>query len=149
MIVEPEIAKVTNTEFDGAFCVGAWIVLAEANRIERGNCSNRVSPLAMDVLGHLISRAGRSVSHTELLHAFWRGVLSSTNGVHKCIAELWRAFGDDPRAPSYIETIPKRGYRLIAPVRQLEERQQPTDASTLESRPRPLLGAEFKRASIN
>ncbi len=84
----------------------------------------------MDVLMHLASRPDGCATHDELLRAFWRGALSSTNAVHKCIAELRRAFGDDSRAPSYIETIPKRGYRLIASVRQFEARHQPTDAPT-------------------
>ena len=70
----------------------------------------------MDVLVHLAERAGDVVSHDELLTRYWRGPLSSANAVHKCIAELRRAFLlHDPRI-DYIETVPKRGYRVAVPV---------------------------------
>ncbi len=130
-----------------AFAIGDRVVRFGANRVEIGTRSVRISPLAMDVLMYLALQPDGCATHAGLLRAFWRGSLTSTNAVHKCIAELRRAFGDDSRAPSYIETIPKRGYRLIAPVRQFEARHPPTDAPTRESR--PLLGAELKRASIN
>jgi DNA-binding winged helix-turn-helix (wHTH) protein len=130
-----------------AFDIGEHVVHFAANRVETGMRSVRISPLAMDVLIYLVAQSGGCATHAGLLRALWRGSLTSTNAVHKCIAELRRAFGDDPRAPSYIETIPKRGYRLIAPVRRLEERHQPIEALTLESLPRPLR-CEFKHASI-
>ncbi len=71
----------------------------------------------MDVLNYLAENAGQVVSHDELLKHFWQGSFPSDHAVHKAIAELRSALGDDAHQPSYIRTIPKRGYSLIAKVR--------------------------------
>src|SRR6185503_2947346 len=73
---------------------------------------------AMEVLMVLAGRAGAAVGRDELLSAVWPGVIVGDEALTQSIIKLRRALGDDPRSPSYIETISKRGYRLIAPVRQ-------------------------------
>ncbi|MEK7259569.1 MAG: winged helix-turn-helix domain-containing protein, partial [Pseudomonadota bacterium] len=70
----------------------------------------------MDVLHYLAEQAGEVVSHEELLNRFWQGSFPSDHAVHKAIAELRSALGDDAHHPTYIRTIPKRGYSLIAEV---------------------------------
>ena len=72
----------------------------------------------MEVLMALAARAGQVVSREELLAAVWPGVVVGDEALTQSIIKLRRALGDNPRAPSYIETISKRGYRLIAPVGQ-------------------------------
>jgi hypothetical protein len=58
--------------------------------------------------------AGSSVdSHERLLHAVWSGRTRSENSVAVVVGQLRRALGDDARDPKLIETIPKRGYRLV------------------------------------
>ena len=74
----------------------------------------------MDVLVYLAERASNTVSHHELLDQFWRGSLTSTNAVHKCIADLRRVFDGFPDAGARIETVPKRGYGLVASVERHE-----------------------------
>lgn len=70
----------------------------------------------MAVLQCLVRRP-RAVVGTELLiDEVWRGRPMGDNPVYKCIAQLRKALGDDQQAPLYIETIPKKGYRLIASV---------------------------------
>jgi DNA-binding winged helix-turn-helix (wHTH) protein/tetratricopeptide (TPR) repeat protein len=73
----------------------------------------------MDVLVYLVERAGAAVTNEELLNAFWIPGVSSTNAVHKSVAELRQAFGDDRHQARYIETVHKRGYRLVAEVARL------------------------------
>src|SRR5688572_3291261 len=70
----------------------------------------------MEVLMLLAEHADRVVSREELLHAVWPGVVVGDEALTQSVIKLRRALGDDSRSPSYIETIPKRGYRLIAPV---------------------------------
>jgi len=96
--------------------IGEWVLHPDACRLVRGRHPVKLTPRATDVLTYLSERAGRVVRHAELLEAFWRGKASSANDLHMCISELRRAFGDDRVAPRYIETVSKRGYRLIAPV---------------------------------
>lgn len=69
------------------------------------------------MLNYLAENAGKVVSHDELLTRFWQGSFPSDHAVHKAIAELRSGLGDDAHQPSYIRTIPKRGYSLIAQVR--------------------------------
>jgi len=68
----------------------------------------------MDVLVYLAGRAGEVVSHPELQDGIWQTEFVSYNTVAARISELREALGDDARDPRYIETIPKKGYRLIA-----------------------------------
>src|SRR5690554_7198793 len=78
----------------------------------------------MDVLAHLALHAGEVVSHEELLERFWHGTFTSDHAVHKVVAELRGALGDNAHHPLYIKTIPKRGYSVIAEV-QLEPLSPP------------------------
>ncbi|QSX77900.1 nSTAND1 domain-containing NTPase [Agrilutibacter solisilvae] len=75
-----------------------------------------LEPRMMEVLVALAERAGEVVSAEQLLIEVWRGTFYGDNPVHKTMAQLRRRLGDDSRAPRYIETIRKRGYRLIARV---------------------------------
>jgi TolB-like protein/DNA-binding winged helix-turn-helix (wHTH) protein/Tfp pilus assembly protein PilF len=73
-------------------------------------------PKAMEVLMVLAEHAGEVISREKLLADVWAGVVVSDEALTQSIIKLRRAFGDNPRAPAYIETISKRGYRLIARV---------------------------------
>lgn len=70
----------------------------------------------MEVLVCLASQAGEAVSKDRIIRAVWLDTFVSDDALTRSISELRRAFQDDPREPRFIETIPKRGYRLIAPV---------------------------------
>jgi DNA-binding winged helix-turn-helix (wHTH) protein/TolB-like protein/Tfp pilus assembly protein PilF len=96
--------------------IGPWSVDPEANVVRRGEETIRLEPKAMDVLVLLAQRAGRVVRREELFAAAWPGVVVGDEALTQSIIKLRRALGDDSRAPSYIETVAKRGYRLIAPV---------------------------------
>ena len=87
-------------------------------RIERDNQVERVEPKTMQVLLVLARKAGEVVTREDLEHEVWAGRVVSHDALTNSIAKLRRALGDDRRQPRFIETIPKRGYRLIPiPVR--------------------------------
>ena len=96
--------------------IGEWTADPAANVLTRGREVARIEPKAMDVLMRLASRAGEVVSREELFTAAWPGTVVGDEALSQCITKLRRALGDDPRSPAYIETIPKRGYRLLATV---------------------------------
>ncbi|NEL40774.1 MAG: AAA family ATPase, partial [Xanthomonas perforans] len=75
-----------------------------------------LEPRMMEVLIALAERAGEVVSAEQLLIEVWHGSFYGDNPVHKTIAQLRRKLGDDSRQPRYIETIRKRGYRLLPKV---------------------------------
>lgn len=97
--------------------IGDWDVSLTTCTLNQGKNVVKVTPRSMDVLNYLAQNAGHVVSHDELLKHFWQGSFPSDHAVHKAIAELRSALGDDAHHPSYIRTIPKRGYLLIAQVR--------------------------------
>ncbi|PWB68653.1 MAG: hypothetical protein C3F15_16000, partial [Holophagae bacterium] len=99
------------------FWVDDWLVEPSLNRISRGSAAVQVERKAMDVLVYLAKRAGAVVDKRELQDAIWQTEFVSYNTVSGRISELRDAFEDDARDPRCIETIPKRGYRLIAAVR--------------------------------
>lgn len=75
-----------------------------------------MEPRAMDVLVALCRRANTIVSSEELLEQCWGTIQQGDNPVHKTIAQLRNLLGDNTKAPVYIETIRKRGYRTIGAV---------------------------------
>ena len=102
--------------------IGEWWIDPTANELGRAGDTVRLEPKAMEVLMLLADRADQVVSRDELLTTLWPGVVVGDEALTQSIIKLRRALGDDPRSPSYIETIPKRGYRLIAPVGKSEKR---------------------------
>ncbi|MEO1034931.1 MAG: winged helix-turn-helix domain-containing protein [Pseudomonadota bacterium] len=98
------------------FCVGEWDVQPLRGRIVHGDTRQHLEPRIMEVLICLASRAGEVVERDELLHRVWGERAVTDEPLTRCIAELRRALGDTRKNPKFIQTIPKRGYRLVAPV---------------------------------
>ena len=96
--------------------VGAWTVEPALNQLSVAGQINRLEPKAMAVLMHLVDRVGEVVSREALLAAVWPGVVVSDDSLTQVVIKLRKALGDDPQQPTYIQTISKKGYRLIAPV---------------------------------
>jgi TolB-like protein/DNA-binding winged helix-turn-helix (wHTH) protein len=70
----------------------------------------------MRLLLYLADRPGQVVGAEELLNQVWSGVVVTQDSVYQAIAAVRRVLGDDPRNPTYIATVPRLGYRLIAKV---------------------------------
>lgn len=98
------------------FRVGAWLAEPALNRLTSGQTVLRIRPQLMDVLVCLARHQGRVVLKDELLAEVWPDRVITESGMVRCIAELRQLLGDDSREPTYIETISKRGYRLVAQV---------------------------------
>src|SRR5207253_133098 len=81
-------------------------------------CGNELvglTPKAFAVLRRLVEDRGQLVSKEELLRAGWAKTHVSDGVLKVAILEIRRALGDDPAAPSFIENVPRRGYRFIGP----------------------------------
>ena len=94
------------------FSLGRWKVSAGTCVLSDGDFSVKVTPKSMDVLIYLAKNPGRVVNSKELLDSLW-DVTTSDHAVHKVVAELRHALGDDARNQRYIKTIPRRGYSLL------------------------------------
>src|SRR5687768_1421373 len=112
----PNLAFNAGSAAQARLRIGEWWADGAANELGRAGETVRIEPKAMQVLMLLAEHADRVVSREELLHAVWPGVVVGDEALTQSVIKLRRALGDDSRSPSYIETIPKRGYRLIAPI---------------------------------
>jgi adenylate cyclase len=100
----------------GSLRIGAWEVDPATNELRRGGETVRLEPKVIEVLTCLAARPGQAVSREELLSAVWPDVVVGDDALTQAIIKLRKALGDDAHDPKYIETISKRGYRLIARV---------------------------------
>jgi DNA-binding winged helix-turn-helix (wHTH) protein/tetratricopeptide (TPR) repeat protein len=103
--------------------IGDWVVTPATNTLEGDERSTKLQAGDMELLMCLVDRAGSVVSIETLHDVVWHGALVADSAIYKRVQHLRAAFGDNPQRPNYIETIPKRGYRLIANVSSLPNAQ--------------------------
>jgi TolB-like protein/DNA-binding winged helix-turn-helix (wHTH) protein/thioredoxin-like negative regulator of GroEL len=94
--------------------------------LQKAGRAVRLAPQPTRVLIALVERGGRIVSRDELRASIWGNdtFVDFEQGVNFCIKQIRAALGDEADNPRFVETMPKRGYRLIAPI----ERFASTDA---------------------
>ncbi len=92
-----------------------------------GASSIDIAPKPYAILRYLVEHPGRLITHDELLDALWPNTFVQPQILRTYILDLRKALGDDPATPRFIQTIPKRGYRFLAPV---SEPQKPEPQST-------------------
>lgn len=95
------------------FRLGDWLIEPSLNRASRGAGVVHLRPQLLDLLVFLAKNAGRVVSKEEILQGVWGTQFVGESGLMRSVAELRRVFEDDAESPWFIETIAKRGYRLV------------------------------------
>ncbi len=108
--------------------VGDWLVQPRLNRIAGRGLEHQVEPKVLAVLLCLAEEPGAVVSRDQLLSEVWPDTVVVDTAVFRAISELRRILDDDPKEPRVIETVRKRGYRLIAPVERVAPRRLATEA---------------------
>jgi TolB-like protein/DNA-binding winged helix-turn-helix (wHTH) protein len=98
------------------FQIGAWRVEPGLNTVSNHGTTAHLEPKVMEVLVCLAEQPGEPVTKEQLLHTVWPDTFVSDDVLTRSISELRRVFADDAKDSHFIQTIPKRGYRLIAPV---------------------------------
>lgn len=132
----------------GRFRLGEWEVNQPENTLRLDGRSVRLEPRVMDVLVYLAAEPGRVVSKEELLGAVWGGTFVEEGALTQVVHFLRKALGDDARQPRYIQTIPKRGYRLVSPVAP-REMPSPVPAPNVPSVPAvPVPALPRRRSSL-
>jgi adenylate cyclase len=101
---------------DNSLTVGDWTVQPDLNQLSTQGRVVKLEPKAMAVLLHLANRPGQVVGREALLSQVWPGVVVGDDSLTQVVIKLRKALGDDPDRPTYIQTVTKRGYRLVAPV---------------------------------
>jgi len=105
--------------------IGDWCVNPKSGQISRERETARLEERTMRLLLCLAGRAGEVVSIDDLLNQVWGGVTVAPDSVYQAIATLRRQLGDDPKQPTYIATIPRLGYRMVATVSVLADEPAP------------------------
>lgn len=101
----------------GAIAFGPFEYRPESLELRRRGRRVEVPRRALAVLDRLLDRPGEPVAREELLATAWGGVHVTPTSLNEAVSRLRTALGDDPRAPTFVETLPGLGYRFIAPVR--------------------------------
>jgi DNA-binding winged helix-turn-helix (wHTH) protein len=85
-----------------------------SGELRRGTSSQRLEPQPAAVLRELAARPGELVKQEELARAVWGASthVKLPDSLHYCVRQVRTALGDNPREPLFIETVPRRGYRL-------------------------------------
>ena len=96
--------------------VGRWVFDPRSNTLRSGAEIVQVEPKVADLLAFFASRPGQVIGRPELLDVVWPGVVVGDDALTQSVNKLRRALGDSARPARYLETVPKRGYRLMAAV---------------------------------
>jgi adenylate cyclase len=114
--------------------IGRWCVDPELDEISSSGQVVKLEPRTMRLLLHLGANAGHVVPVEELLGEIWPNVVVTPQSVYNTVAQLRRALGDVSETPTYITTIPRKGYRLIATVERRVPGPTADDGATTTSR---------------
>ena len=99
-----------------SFCFGPFTLDVESRLLRRDGAVLDVSNRYFDALVLLVKNANKLVPKDQFMDSVWRGVPVTDEALTQCIRSLRRVLQDDATRPSFIETVPKHGYRFIAAV---------------------------------
>ena len=120
--------------------IGDWCVNPATGQLSKNGEVVRLEARTLRLLMVLANRAGETVSIDQLLDQVWSGVVVTQDSVYQAVTSLRRLLGDDARQPAYIATVPRLGYRMVAPVSPWTDEEispAPMIASAVESAPAP------------
>ena len=117
---------------------GSFFVDRVRYEATRAGIKLELTPKLLDLLLHLLDRAGSLVTKEELLDTLWPGANVTENAIAQAVSELRQALGDAAASPRFIKTIARRGYRFIAPVQAVSS--EPAAAAEQPSARMPTSG---------
>ncbi|HMJ94140.1 MAG TPA: transcriptional regulator [Allosphingosinicella sp.] len=106
---------------EGGYRFDRFLLAPEDRRLTRDGAPVEINARYLDALALLVREQGRLVTKDRFLEEVWRGVPVTDEALTQCIKTLRRQLGDDAARPRFIETVPKHGYRFIAPVERVEK----------------------------
>jgi len=126
---------------NSSFRVGEFLIEPQLNNISLDGKSVHVEPKVMQVLSCLALSAGEVIAKEQLIKIVWADTFVGDDVLTRAISELRKVFRDDSKEPRYIQTIPRTGYRLIAPVVQNQPGSPPKAPLAATSNSRQMLWA--------
>jgi len=104
---------------EAEFSIGNWQVIPAEGTLMRADEVIHIEPKVMEVLVYFASRPDEVISRDELERDVWHGAIVGYDSMTATIIKLRKALQDNAKQPSFIATVPKRGYRLIAPIKYI------------------------------
>ena len=121
----PKVLKKARKMSENRVRFGAFTLDFLARKLWRDGAVVPLPSRAIDALAYLVTHRHRAVDKDEVIAAVWRDVAVTDDSLIHAISVIRRTLGDDPTHPSYIETIPRRGYRFVGSVEAVDA---PVDA---------------------
>lgn len=121
----------SNADSFQLFCLGRWRVDCAAGQITDGNDQRHLEPRLVRILQLLAAAQGQVLNRQALFDGVWPNQEITDQTLDSNISRLRQRLGDDPKAPQFILTVPKRGYRLLLPAEPVPA-QPAADRSVLE-----------------
>ncbi len=118
----------------GSFGFDRFLLDTRDRQLRRDGAPVDLGSRYLDALVLLVSEAGRLIPKDRFLDEVWRGVPVTDEALTQCIKTLRKQLGDDAGRPRFIETVPKHGYRFIAPVEALGDQPPLGESSTARRR---------------
>jgi len=116
-MIHHSLPRVQNKGFHGSLVIGRWRAIHASGELIGAGTSERLEPKVMDLLFMLASRPNKVVSKQEILDRLWPALVVGEDTLARSISKLRKALGDEAKLPRFIQTLPKRGYRLIVDAR--------------------------------
>ena len=113
-----------NVQINKQLYIAEWQVDESSNSLIQGERVIKLESKMMDLLIFLSQRPGVIVGREEIETTVWANSVVGYDALTGCITKLRKVLGDNPRNPTFIETVSKKGYRLIAPVREIESKPE-------------------------
>lgn len=99
--------------------IGDWVVDATLDELRQGEIVRKIEPRKMRLLMALAQRPNALVTLEQLLDEVWTDLAVTPSSVYQTVSQLRGVLGDSASQPRYIATVPRKGYRLVAPVQAL------------------------------
>src|SRR5262249_34637072 len=116
--------------FSRLYRFGEFTVDSDQKVLLRDGAPLALPPKIFDTLLILVDNGGRLVGKDELMHRLWPDTFVEEGNLTFNIQQLRKSLGDDARHPRFIETVPRRGYRFIAPIEEI-----PSDGEIIAASP--------------
>ena len=123
----------TKSMLTSEFKIGSILVKPQTREVIIDEESKQLQPRVMKLLCYLASNQGKVISLDELMLQVWEGMIVSDVAIHRAISVLRQCFSDNPKEPVFIETIVKTGYRLMIPVKVINQHDKPLALNTSQN----------------
>lgn len=121
----------------GSYRFERFLLDPDERQLSRDGVPVELNARYLDALALLVREQGKLVSKERFLEEVWRGVPVTDEALTQCIKTLRRQLGDSATSPRFIETVPKHGYRFIAPAERVDDEPGPRAATPARSAPEP------------